>query len=98
MLEEKEGGGKAAPPGLHVDARDADAIGDEPIWHDGRVIGWVTSGGYGHSVQRSLALGYVPKEYVGVSGGFEIEILGERCQATPQATAAFDPAGSRMRG
>ena len=57
----------------------------------------MTSGGYGHSVQRSLALGYVPKEYAGVSGGFEIEILGERCQATPQPAAPFDPDGSRMR-
>jgi dimethylglycine dehydrogenase len=97
-LEEKESGGKLRLLTFTVDARDADASADEPIWHDGRVIGWVTSGGYGHSVQRSLALGYVPKEYVGVSGGFEIEILGERCRATPQATAAFDPAGSRMRG
>ena len=33
---------------LVVDARDADAIGDEPIWHDGQVVGWVTSGGFGH--------------------------------------------------
>jgi len=35
-------------------------IGDEPIWHDGDVVGWVTSGGYGHSAGVSLALGYVP--------------------------------------
>ena len=96
-LEEKESGGKLRLLSFSVDARDADASGDEPIWHDGRVIGWVTSGGYGHSVQRSLALGYVPKEYAGVSGGFEIEILGERCQATPQPAALFDPDGSRMR-
>jgi dimethylglycine dehydrogenase len=96
-LEEKESGGKLRLLSFSVDARDADASGDEPIWHDGRVIGWVTSGGYGHSVQRSLALGYVPKEYAGVSGGFEIEILGERRQATPQPGAPFDPDGSRMR-
>jgi dimethylglycine dehydrogenase len=96
-LAEKESGGKLRLLSFSVDARDADASGDEPIWHDGRVIGWVTSGGYGHSVQRSLALGYVPKEYAGVSGGFEIEILGERCQATPQPAAPFDPDGSRMR-
>ena len=96
-LEEKESGGKLRLLSFSVDALDADASGDEPIWHDGRVIGWVTSGGYGHSVQRSLALGYVPKEYAGVSGGFEIEILGERCQATPQPAALFDPDGSRMR-
>ncbi len=96
-LEEKESGGKLRLVTFTVDARDADASGDEPIWHDGRVIGWVTSGGYGHSAQRSLALGYVPKEYAEVASGFEIEILGERCQATRQAAAAFDPDGSRMR-
>ena len=38
----------------------ADVIGDEPIWHDGEVVGWVTSGGYGHHVEKSIALGYVP--------------------------------------
>jgi dimethylglycine dehydrogenase len=40
----------------------ADVIGDEPIWHDGEVVGWVTSGGYGHYVKESIALGYVPAE------------------------------------
>jgi len=96
-LEEKEGGGKLRLVTFAVEAHDADALGDEPIWHDGKVIGWVTSGGYGHRVQRSLALGYVPKDYAGLRSGFEIEILGERCKATPQAAAAFDPDGSRMR-
>ena len=38
----------------------ADVIGDEPIWHDGAVVGWVTSGAYGHHVKESIALGYVP--------------------------------------
>ena len=96
-LEEKESGGKLRLVLFAVEARDADAMGDEPIWHDGRVIGWVTSGAYGHSVQRSLALGYVPKEYADAGAGFEIEILGERCQATPLAGAPFDPDGARMR-
>jgi dimethylglycine dehydrogenase len=96
-LEEQESGGRLRLVTFTVDTRDADALGDEPIWHDGKVIGWVTSGGYGHSVQRSLALGFVPKEYAELSSGFEIEILGERCKATRQAGAVFDPDGSRMR-
>jgi len=96
-LEEHESGGKLRLLTFTVDARDAEPCGDEPIWHDGRVIGWVTSGGYGHSVQRSLALGFVPKEYAELTSGFEIEILGERCKATRQAAAVFDPEGSRMR-
>ena len=40
----------------------ADVIGDEPIWHDDKVVGWITSGGYGHHVRESIALGYVPAE------------------------------------
>ena len=97
-IEEKESGGTLRLLTFTVEVRDADASGDEPIWYDGRVVGWVTSGGYGHSVQHSLALGYVPREFAGQKSGFEIEILGERCPATPQAAAAFDPDGSRMRG
>ena len=82
---------------LDVRARDADAIGDEPIWHAGRVVGWVTSGGFGHSVQKSLALGYVEREVAGESAGFEVELIGERCPAVRLAGAAFDPDGTRMR-
>ena len=75
---EKEDGGKLRRVTFVVDAADADVLGDEPIWHDGKVIGWVTSGGYAHFVDRSLAQGYVPKELAADgAGGFEIEILGE---------------------
>jgi dimethylglycine dehydrogenase len=82
---------------LDVAARDADAIGDEPIWHDGRVVGWVTSGGYGHSVGKSLALGYVTREVAEQSSGFEVELIGERCAAARLGAPAFDPSGKRMR-
>ena len=82
-----------------MDATDADVLGDEPIWHAGKVIGWVTSGGYGHHVERSLAQGYVPKGLAGetAEGRFEIEILGERRKATIIAAPLFDPEGARMR-
>ena len=79
-----------------VEAAAADAIGDEPIWHDGRVVGWVTSGAFGHRVGRSLALGYVPKA-LAASEGFEIEIIGERRPAERLAACAYDPSGARMR-
>ena len=62
---EKEDGGKLRRVTFVVDAGDADVLGDEPIWHDGKVVGWVTSGGYAHYVDRSLAQGYVPKELAG---------------------------------
>jgi len=79
----------------------ADVIGDEPIWHGDAVVGWVTSGGYGHHVERSIALGYVPAELATPDGpggdGFEIEIIGRRRPARLQPEPLFDPQGLRMR-
>ena len=82
-----------------VDALDADVLGDEPVWHDGKVVGWVTSGGYGHYVDRSLAQGYVPAALAQdtAQGAFEIEILGDRRRATILSEPLFDPEGARMR-
>ena len=64
-----------------------------------RVVGWVTSGGYGHYVEMSLAQGYVPAELSELpdSGLFEVEILGRRCPARIAVEPPFDPTGERMR-
>ncbi len=96
-VQERSGGGAMRLAAFALSAADADAIGDEPIWHDGRVVGWVTSGAYGHRVGQSLALGYVPAAVAGASAGFEIEIIGERRPAERLAACAYDAAGARMR-
>ncbi len=75
----------------------ADAIGDEPIWHGGEVVGWITSGDYAHHSGCSLALGYVPNALAQATSGFEIEILGVRRPATRLEQPPFDPTGARMR-
>ena len=97
--QEYQTGGTLRRISLEVEADDADVIGDEPIWHGGKVVGWATSGGYGHWVGKSLAQGYVPKELAAdlSTGAFEIEILGDRRKATILADPPFDPSGSRMR-
>ncbi len=81
-----------------VDADEADVIGDEPVWHDGEVVGWVTSGGYSHHCDVSVALGYVPAALADAESGFEIEIVGDRRAATLVDGCLWDPAGERMRG
>ncbi|MBS0366675.1 MAG: GcvT family protein [Proteobacteria bacterium] len=96
-LAERASGGARRLATFAVDARDADAAGDEPIWHAGKVVGWVTSGAWGHRVGRSLALGYVPAGLATAREGFEIEILGERRAALLQAAPPFDSPGARMR-
>ncbi len=95
---EKQDGGDKALTVFTVDTRDVDVIGDEPIWHNGKVVGWITSGGYAHYAQASVAMGYVPAAIAGEDDGFEIEIIGERYPAHPQREPLFDPQAKRMRG
>ena len=95
--EEKLSGGKLRLATFAVEADDADAIGDEPIWRNGKVIGWVTSGGYGHCVGKSLAMGYIEKEHADAQDGFEIEIIGEKRPAVRLAAPPYDPTGAAMR-
>ncbi|CAN5313599.1 FAD-dependent oxidoreductase [soil metagenome] len=94
---EKEQGGALRRLSFVVAADDADVLGDEPIWHKDKVVGWVTSGGYAHYVDKSMAQGYVPRELAG-EDEFEIEIIGNRYKAKPQREPLFDPKGERMRG
>jgi len=75
----------------------ADVIGDEPVWHDGEVVGWITSGGYAHYSGVSLALGYIPTSLATAESGFEIEIIGRRRPATLRHEPVLDPEGLRMR-
>lgn len=97
-LAEREAGGNLRLRAFRVEARDADVIGDEPIWLDGGVVGWVTSGGYAHNSGVSMAMGYVPKEHADAEAGWEIELLGERLQAQVQHAPIWDANASRMRG
>jgi dimethylglycine dehydrogenase len=94
---------RAAPPArllrpFLVEAADADVVADEPIWLDGRVQGFCTSGGYSHWADRSVALGFLPRDRAAPGTEVEIEILGERRPATVAADALFDPEGARLRG
>ena len=83
---------------LIVDAADADVWGDEPIWRGGKVVGFVTSGGYAHFAKASVALGLVPVEMIEEGAEFDIEILGDLRPARLIAEPLFDPEGARMRG
>lgn len=98
VLQDRENGPKVRLVTLTVDADGADVSGDEAVWHDGEVVGWVTSGGYAHAADRSVALAYVPAALEHANGSFEIEILGDRRGATLQSEPLFDPERARMLG
>ncbi|MEO6624103.1 MAG: glycine cleavage T C-terminal barrel domain-containing protein, partial [Burkholderiaceae bacterium] len=95
---ERASGGKLRLRCFTVDTDTADVIGDEPIWLNDEVRGWVTSGGFAHHSGVSVAMGYVAREVADEVGAWTVELLGKRYAARLQAAALFDPDGKRMFG
>ncbi|SLN63360.1 4-methylaminobutanoate oxidase (formaldehyde-forming) [Falsiruegeria litorea R37] len=85
---------------FEVDAvHDADASGGEPIFtKDGKSVGRVTSGAYGYSVGKSLAIGYADPSVAQPGDELEVFILGKPHKAIFLAEPPFDPKGERLRG
>ncbi|MGR3805564.1 GcvT family protein [Marinibacterium profundimaris] len=81
-----------------VEADDADVQGYEPIWLEGAVQGFCTSGGYSHFAGQSVAIGFLPANRIANGLKVEIEILGQMRPATLYSTPLFDADGARMRG
>ncbi len=76
---------------------EAIVLGNEPIWNGNQVIGWVSSGGYGYSVRKSIVYAYLPVELSAAGHGFEIELFGEQIPATVVQTPLWDAKGERVR-
>jgi 4-methylaminobutanoate oxidase (formaldehyde-forming) len=78
-------------------------LGDEPIYRDGVLVGRITSGAYGHTLGRSVGMGYVTHAD-GVDAGFvragrwELEIAMERVPAAAHLEPPYDPTSARVRG
>jgi glycine cleavage system aminomethyltransferase T len=81
---------------LTLDDPHAVALGSEPVRVDGELVGRVTSGGYGYSVEKSIAYAYVPRAN-GVGTPVEVEIFGEWVAGEIAAEPIFDPKGERIR-
>ena len=69
----------------------------EPIWGGKHRVGFVTSGGYGHTVSKSLAMAYVDTGSSAVGTELDVHIVGDKRRCTVIATSPFDPSGKRMR-
>jgi 4-methylaminobutanoate oxidase (formaldehyde-forming) len=73
------------------------ALGSEPVRVDGRPVGRVTSGGYGYTVERSIAYAYLPAEHAWPGQPVDVEIFGDWIGGEVAAEPLFDPRGERVR-
>jgi dimethylglycine dehydrogenase len=94
---EKECGASQKLVLIEIKATDADATGYEPIWARGKRVGFVTSGGYGHHVDMSLALAYINRNVIESETPLTVHIVGEERAAHILAQAPYDPAGKKLR-
>ena len=80
------------------DVTDDDPLGNEPLFDKaGRMIGRATSGYYGHTLQKSLAIGYARSEFATPGTELAIEILGERKRATVLPESPYDSENLQLR-
>jgi len=83
---------------VEVDARKADASGGEPVFlPDGTPVGRVSSGAYGFSVEKSLALCFVKVEHAGAGTVLDVAVLGQPHKGVILSEPPFDPKGARLR-
>ncbi|WP_025038448.1 GcvT family protein [Bradyrhizobium sp. DOA9] len=103
LLRQKEAGPRRKM--IHLALNDPNVLiyHNEPIWHDGRLAGRVTSGMYGHTIGTCLGLGFIdnPEGIIDASflkgGRVEIEVAGVRIPAQASLRPFYDPANSRVK-
>jgi len=95
---EKAAGARRKLASFIVEADDADVVAWEPIWLEGAVAGFCTSGGFSHFTGQSVAQGFLPADRIADGLQVEIEILGQRRRARVHLAPLFDADGARMRG
>ena len=79
------------------DVTDADALGNNPIYADGALVGRATGGNYGFRVEKSLALAMVRPELAEAGTELEMDILGDRHRVTVIPESPYDPDHVRLR-
>jgi 4-methylaminobutanoate oxidase (formaldehyde-forming) len=74
---------------------------NEPIVRDGEVVGFLSSGGYGHHLGAAIGMGYVPCKGETLaeilSSSYEIDVMGARVKAEAQTRPFYDPTGERTK-
>lgn len=97
-LAERDGHGPAQViVTLEVDADGADASGYEPVWQGEKRVGFVTSGGYGHTLGKSLAMAMVDRNCAAEGTVLSVHIVGVERAAKVIAASPYDPEGKAMR-
>ena len=73
------------------------ALGGEPVRINARIAGRVTSGGYGYTIERSIAYAYLPSDIAAPGTTADIQVFGRWVPAEVATEPLYDPSGARIR-
>jgi dimethylglycine dehydrogenase len=96
LLRQRDEGIRRTLACLTVETDDADPHGNEPVRADGTPIGYVSAGGYGHVVEQSIALAYLPVEHAEPGTRLTVDVLGEPRPAVVVPQPIYDPENCRL--
>ncbi len=82
---------------LACEVKNADPLGNEPIYQGRKMVGRATSGAYGYTIGKSLAVAYVKPDAAAIGTELKIEILGKKCPAVVIPESPWDPENKRLR-
>ena len=86
-----------------LDDPDVVLLGRETIFRDGERVGWLSSGGFGHTIGKPIGMGYVRRPQDGVdadflaAGRYELEVATERVACTLHTAPLYDPKMERIK-
>ncbi len=83
---------------LVIDGDDAPAHPGDSIYAENRVVGTITSAGYGFRVQKNIAMGFVNAENAAIGTALDVLIIGNRYPARITEDVLYDPENKRVRG
>jgi 4-methylaminobutanoate oxidase (formaldehyde-forming) len=97
LVKQKAEGIKRKLCCLSLADKTAIALGNEPVRDGNKIVGWITSGGFGYSVGKSIAYAYLPIEYSAIGTTLDVELFGERIIATVEREPLWDAKSERIK-
>jgi len=88
---------KWAFAGFEIDSPDANAMPGDPLYRDGKWVGYITSATQGFRIGKRIAMGYLKRELAGDAQQFRVTILGQGCAASRVVMPFYDPDNSRLK-
>jgi 4-methylaminobutanoate oxidase (formaldehyde-forming) len=103
LLAQRERGLRKRLAGFTVEDPEVTLLGRETIFRDGNRVGWLTSGGWGYTVQRNIGYGYVRDaggidESTLLAGTYQLEVATERVPCQIHLAPLYDPKMAKVKG